>query len=228
MTPHRWSVPNPETGDLLDRYCVICEAHMSMAGPACAGKQPAPIPNASRPETGPMPRPESYSVHDICMEATPDWFSRIQDDFPSWSPIIGVNHMAVEYQILCKDESREIHFSASFLWEGLRGRLPDDRIAELARQCADKLYLTAQREEGLSAWQPIATAPKDGTEVLLKVRSRAGASRKCLVGHYMRGGLCIEDHPPIQEGWYFWNGFMFDVAAEPLEWQPLPQAPEGE
>jgi len=75
-------------------------------------------------------------------------------------------------------------------------------------------------------WQPMETVPKDGTEVLLKVELRAGIRGKCLVGHYMPGGHCIEDHPPINEGWYFWNGRMFDRAAKPTSWMPLPDGPE--
>lgn len=71
-------------------------------------------------------------------------------------------------------------------------------------------------------WQPIDTAPRDGRELLLRVKYRAGIPGKCLVGHYMQGGFCIEDHPPIDAGWYFWNGLMFDKAAEPIAWIPLP------
>ncbi len=72
-------------------------------------------------------------------------------------------------------------------------------------------------------WQPMATAPKDGREVLLQVAYRAGIPGKCLVGHWQRGGLCIEDQPAIDAGWYFWNGLMFDKAAEPTRWLPLPE-----
>jgi hypothetical protein len=71
-------------------------------------------------------------------------------------------------------------------------------------------------------WQPMETAPKDGTEVLLRVEYRAGIPGKCLVGHYMGGGHCIEDHPPIDSGWYFWNGCRFDNRAKPIEWMPIP------
>lgn len=71
--------------------------------------------------------------------------------------------------------------------------------------------------------QPMTTAPRDGTEVLLKVKKRAGSTGKFLVGHWMDGGHCIEDHPPIDQGWYFWNGFMFDKAAEPIAWAHLPK-----
>lgn len=74
-------------------------------------------------------------------------------------------------------------------------------------------------------WRDIATAPKDGTEVLLVVEHRSGTPNCCLVGHYMPGGYCIEDHPEIDEGWYFWNGRMFDKASKPTHWQPLPPPP---
>lgn len=64
---------------------------------------------------------------------------------------------------------------------------------------------------------PMETAPKTG-EVLLKVERRAGIPNCYLVGHYMPGGYCIEAHPAIDEGWYFWNGCMFDRAAKPVGW----------
>lgn len=82
-----------------------------------------------------------------------------------------------------------------------------------------------QREKDARQWQPIETAPKDGGEMLLRVKMRAGIRGKTLVGHYMPGGHCIEDHPPIAAGWYFWNGLMFDKAAEPTHWMPLPEGP---
>lgn len=81
---------------------------------------------------------------------------------------------------------------------------------------------THDAAQGAVAWRPMETAPRDGTEVILKVALRAGVRGKMLVGHYMRGGHCIEDHPPIDAGWYFWNGRMFDEASHPLEWMPLP------
>jgi hypothetical protein len=82
----------------------------------------------------------------------------------------------------------------------------------------------AQEPPTAPRWQSMETAPKDGTEVLLRVKLRAGMPGRCLVGHYMEGGHCIEDHPPIDRGWYFWNGSMFDRAAEPVEWMALPTA----
>jgi NTP pyrophosphatase (non-canonical NTP hydrolase) len=73
------------------------------------------------------------------------------------------------------------------------------------------------------ALNPMDNAPTDGTEVLLLVESRAGIPGKYLVGHYMPGGHCIEDHPAIDEGWYFWNGCMFDMASKPIGWRELPE-----
>lgn len=79
----------------------------------------------------------------------------------------------------------------------------------------DKLLLNAK-------WQSMDKAPRDGTEIVLRVTNRAGIQGKCLVGHWMPGGHCIEDHPAIDEGWYFWNGCIFDKTSKPLEWTPLP------
>lgn len=75
-------------------------------------------------------------------------------------------------------------------------------------------------------WQTMESVPKDGREVLLQVKSRAGIPGRLLVGHYMQGGHCIEDHPPIDRGWYFWNGCQFDKASEPVAWMPLPEPME--
>ena len=77
----------------------------------------------------------------------------------------------------------------------------------------------------MTDWRSIETAPKDGTEVLLRVERRAGVPGGLLVGHFMSGGHCIEDHPPIDRGWYFWNGAIFDRAANPTHWMPLPAPP---
>lgn len=84
----------------------------------------------------------------------------------------------------------------------------------------------AARDQGMTGWQPIETAPKDGTEVLLLVKRRAGIPWRQLVGHFMEGGHCIEDHPPIDEGWYFWTGLSFDKPSEPTHWMPLPEPPK--
>lgn len=70
----------------------------------------------------------------------------------------------------------------------------------------------------------IASAPRDGREVLLLVKERAGISCRFLVGHWMPGGHCIEDHPPIAAGWYYWTGAIFGLAEVPTHWAQLPDS----
>jgi len=99
--------------------------------------------------------------------------------------------------------------------------------ADEAEARESKLLAEIDRLRGESQRRDMSSAPKDGTEVVLWVKLRAGIPHCCLVGHYMPGGHCIEDHPAIDEGWYFWNGCMFDRAAEPIAWMPLPAAPDA-
>lgn len=94
----------------------------------------------------------------------------------------------------------------------------DELTSQRSRLEAVVQALTAE----LSQWRDISTAPKDGREVLLRVKYRAGIPNCQLVGHWMIGGHCIDDHPPIDAGWYFWSGLMFDKASEPTHWMPLP------
>jgi hypothetical protein len=86
----------------------------------------------------------------------------------------------------------------------------------------NRLVETLETACQASSWQPMATVPRDGREVLLLVERRDGMPHRTLVGHYMIGGHCIEDHPAIDSGWYFWNGCMFDKASKPINWMPLP------
>lgn len=94
--------------------------------------------------------------------------------------------------------------------------------------------MTVSREPSSSAaspqpregeWRTDFENAKDGREVLLAVKMRAGIPNCRFVGHWMPGGHCIDDHPPIDACWYFWNGCMFDKASEPTGWMPLPAPP---
>lgn len=85
-----------------------------------------------------------------------------------------------------------------------------------------RIALQMARKLATRTLLPMDSAPLDGTEVVLRVKTRAGCRGKYLVGHYMPGGHCIDDHPPIASGWYFWNGREFDYAAEPEGWMSLP------
>jgi hypothetical protein len=101
-----------------------------------------------------------------------------------------------------------------FLWRGVP--IVDTGDGDVAWDMIAPIDILPQ------AWRPMDTAPRNGTEILLRVKLRAGMSGCMLVGHFMQGGHCIEDHPPIPQGWYFWDGSMFDRAAEPEAWLPLP------
>ena len=99
-------------------------------------------------------------------------------------------------------------------------KFPDD----LDCQCCGLIEELAEALREAVTWRAMDTAPKDGSEVLLTVELRAGMRGRMLVGHFMPGGHCIEDHPPIDRGWYFWNGSRFDGPAKPIGWRPLPPA----
>lgn len=71
------------------------------------------------------------------------------------------------------------------------------------------------------AWQPITTAPKDGTEILVRCQNRAGLPGT-VVAHFCSW---VEDHPPIAETFYFWDGVQFKEAVKPTHWMPLPDPP---
>ena len=114
------------------------------------------------------------------------------------------------------------------LWKKLapKGHVYDpNKAQQVVMFSADNTLIGEESRElpPESPWEMMDTAPKNGTEVLLIVKSRAGMPHGKLVGHYMGGGHCISDHPPIDEGWYFWNGCMFDRAAQQLMWMPLPE-----
>lgn len=66
-------------------------------------------------------------------------------------------------------------------------------------------------------WQPIETAPKDGTWLLLGQFSDSDTDDYCHgVAHWHDGGWT----DGYQPDWY-WRG-----AFEPTHWQPLPEPPE--
>jgi len=103
-------------------------------------------------------------------------------------------------------------------------------ICDLATaRCADVNQLRADNarlRDVLRAveWRSIETAPKDGTNVLICC-TKPHIGTRMVVAHYMPGGHCIEDHPPIDEGWYYNRGSMFDLFVYPTHWMPLPEPP---
>jgi len=76
-------------------------------------------------------------------------------------------------------------------------------------------------------WQPIGTAPKDGTKIVLlgALRNDDGPNHP----HRLRACVSawISDHsksPAWIEGWYF-TAPGFSGAFDPTHWQPLPPPP---
>lgn len=61
-------------------------------------------------------------------------------------------------------------------------------------------------------WQPIATAPKDGTEILIAREGR----KDYLIAAWREYG---------NEFLWCERGLRFHALAEPTHWQPLPEPP---
>lgn len=79
-------------------------------------------------------------------------------------------------------------------------------------------------------WQPIETAPKDGTDVLLFAPGRltcghwtTEAERRSFTGFC--GGECrCPEYEYIEPYWLSWDG-GFTTEHPPTHWQPMPTAP---
>jgi len=72
-------------------------------------------------------------------------------------------------------------------------------------------------------WQPIETAPKDATEILLLVEK--DGMKHPIVAHWAHGGG--EDQPPFGPAWFRWTGWDFaEVIHKPTHWAPIPKPPK--
>ena len=104
-------------------------------------------------------------------------------------------------------------------------------------------------EHEMSEWQPIETAPKDGTPILGWCVHSAdpyyldGVNRLTIYGGHTEGlGHVIDGPNIIQWGgsfddstwdepgswmpdWWFQYGSGFEVTANPTHWMPLPEPP---
>jgi hypothetical protein len=77
--------------------------------------------------------------------------------------------------------------------------------------------LAEAEKKGAEDWQPIETAPKDGTQILVYVPD--GRREKDRV----QAGSCARNLNK-QDIWIIGNQFGFDVG-EPTHWRPLPAPP---
>lgn len=64
----------------------------------------------------------------------------------------------------------------------------------------------------LGAWQPIETAPRDGTKFLALARGPGGV------------GMIVARQKP---GWSGWQTVPGDWTCVPSHWMPLPEPPEA-
>lgn len=88
----------------------------------------------------------------------------------------------------------------------------DHDVADLCLECAEKAVAMLREARSLprAGWQPIETAPKDGTWVLLYEQPQPGWSAPAHVAQWSRGEW-------QEAGEYGVN--------DATHWQPLPEAP---
>jgi hypothetical protein len=81
-------------------------------------------------------------------------------------------------------------------------------------------------------WQPIETAPKDGTYILLRLNLKSAFPLS--VGRYVRpvkvgdewaGGVARMVSPDRTDGWHTWNNRQIKERHLPTHWVPLPPCP---
>jgi hypothetical protein len=106
---------------------------------------------------------------------------------------------------------------------------------ELAQQRGELLQRVVELE-GASAWQPIETAPKDGTTVLLAAPGRVTAGEwhaeqwPTAAEYHSSTGEYLGQHETgecVEASWYSWDG-GFTNENPPTGWMPLPPAPKTE
>ena len=82
----------------------------------------------------------------------------------------------------------------------------------------------------MSGWQPIETAPKDGTPFLTFSQDAHAAPREGALGHkstpmlVMSQMYCDDEPQPVDEhgDWHDFHGYI------PTHWMPLPEPPQTE
>jgi hypothetical protein len=100
--------------------------------------------------------------------------------------------------------------------------------AVLANLNADRAIPSPGKAEA-ERWQPIETAPKDGTEILLTNGKTVAEGQWCDEEPYIReyrdadGRWIDQQESDGFEGWMDWSGGM---KPDPTHWMPLPAAPQ--
>lgn len=110
-----------------------------------------------------------------------------------------------------------------------------------AREAMHKHFrdsLVAAYEAGRPKWQPIETAPKDGSQIMLASPSSISIGRwndrmrgPGASGYIQQPGwiACAMGEDVPDEGWDTGNGYSLEMTAwdeAPTHWMPLPAAPQ--
>lgn len=134
--------------------------------------------------------------------------------------------------VLCEEARKVLRKPAAFVSDGLSIEL--GMAAGLA-DAIDALQLALSTSEARNAWQPIETAPRDGTTIILW-NGNSGLKDRVVVGAYDEDSV----HP-----WRFLNnpfpltryghdkdsttgGMGNSFLSEPTHWMPMPPAPSDQ
>jgi hypothetical protein len=118
------------------------------------------------------------------------------------------------------EQTKEATMKHDEILAGLRALLKPDHLGhklQLSTPDIDRIEAAISAIES-QRWQPIESAPKDGTRVILG-----------WPGGGIRYGYFL-DNSPIGS-WRGWRGPSLELpfpSAPPTHWQPLPAAPEDE
>lgn len=90
--------------------------------------------------------------------------------------------------------------------------------ASVREDIARAILAERQRDQ----WQDIATAPKDGTKILL---TNAGEGMIVDLGYYVEPEYRQPHEPPLTKWWRCGRGHGYGM--QPTHWMPIPAAPKG-
>ncbi|HUU95084.1 MAG TPA: hypothetical protein VM487_05035 [Phycisphaerae bacterium] len=165
-----------------------------------------------------------------------DYFRLMTAACPEWATVI----VAAEARLGEVERERDGYFRA---WTAVEQMRQDsERREEWNAQARDAALAEVARLRASMTWQPIATAPKDGTTVLLLVPTNNGIDPKYarVCGFFAAAGTqdmdsCTDDDLMDKGGcntrdaWFegsaFRDPFAWMLLYSPTYWMPLPAAP---